>query len=227
MKPKMILKIIVDIAMTVALIFLMAYSLIGEAAHEWIGTSMFVLFILHHTLNGKWWKSILKGKYTAMRVWQTALVIGILLCMSGSMVSGIVLSNYVFNFLSIRSGQSWARTLHLLSAYWGLVLMSLHLGFHWSMMMGLAKKRFGASSRLFTWGLRAATAGIAAYGIYSFVQREIGSYMFRKSEFVFFNFEEPLIFFLLDYVSIIGLFVCVGHYFTVLLKAHSRKRKRI
>ena len=36
MKPRMALKIIVDIAMTVALMLLMTYELIGRAAHEWI-----------------------------------------------------------------------------------------------------------------------------------------------------------------------------------------------
>lgn len=34
MKPKMIIKIITDIAMTAALLLLMTYGLIGEAAHE-------------------------------------------------------------------------------------------------------------------------------------------------------------------------------------------------
>ena len=34
--------------MTLCLMLLMSYSLIGEQAHEWIGMGMFVLFILHH-----------------------------------------------------------------------------------------------------------------------------------------------------------------------------------
>ena len=54
MKPRMALKIIVDIAMTVALMLLMTFELIGRAAHEWIGVSMFILFVFHHILNGKW-----------------------------------------------------------------------------------------------------------------------------------------------------------------------------
>ena len=54
MKQKTILKIVVDIGMTVMLLFLMAYELIGEAAHEWLGIGMFVLFIIHHILNRKW-----------------------------------------------------------------------------------------------------------------------------------------------------------------------------
>ena len=54
MKPKQILKITVDILMTATLLLLMAYSLVygsnpavGEAVHEWLGTGMFVLFVLH------------------------------------------------------------------------------------------------------------------------------------------------------------------------------------
>ena len=46
MKPKLIIKILVDIGMTVALLLLMAYSLIGEMAHEWIACAMFLLFIV-------------------------------------------------------------------------------------------------------------------------------------------------------------------------------------
>lgn len=34
MKPKMIVKIVVDIVMTIALLLLMTYELIGQEAHE-------------------------------------------------------------------------------------------------------------------------------------------------------------------------------------------------
>lgn len=226
MKPKMVLKICVDIAMTVALLLLMAYALIGEAAHEWIGVSMFVLFVLHHILNGRWSSNLLKGRYTPFRIWQTLLVLLVLVFMTGSMISGIILSRHAFDFLAIRSGQSWARTVHLLCSYWGFVVMSLHLGLHWSMMMGMARKQFGAASPLGTWMLRAAAAVIAVYGAFAFSQREIGSYMFLKNQFVFFNFEEPLVFFFLDYVAAMGFFVFLGHYFAGFLKWLSRKRKQ-
>ena len=227
MKSKMVLKIGVDIAMTAALLLLMAYELVGEAAHEWIGVSMFVLFVLHHILNGKWSRNFLKGKYTPFRIWQTLLVLLVLVSMIGSMTSGIILSEYAFDFLSIRGGRSWARTVHLLCSYWGFVVMSLHLGLHWSMMAGMAKKQLGALSRSRIWALRAVAAAIAVYGAFALVHREIGSYMFLKNEFVFFNFEEPLVFFFLDYIAVIGLFVFLGHYFAGFLKWLSRKRKQI
>ena len=50
MKPKMMLKLGVDLAMTILLLCQMAYMLISETAHEWMGVLMFVLFVLHHLL---------------------------------------------------------------------------------------------------------------------------------------------------------------------------------
>ena len=57
MKKK--IKIIVDFGMVLLLPLLMAYSLVGEAAHEYLGIGMFLLFIAHHILNIAWWKHIL------------------------------------------------------------------------------------------------------------------------------------------------------------------------
>lgn len=61
MKRKTILKIVVDIGMTVMLLFLMTYELIGAAAHEWLGIGMFVLFITHHILNQNGFDVFSKG----------------------------------------------------------------------------------------------------------------------------------------------------------------------
>lgn len=204
--------------MTVTLLLLMAYSLVGEAAHEWLGIGMFVLFIVHHVLNSKWSKNLLKGKYTPYRMLQTALVVLILITMLGSMVSGIVLSRYALSFLPISSGQSWARTVHMLSAYWGFVFMSLHLGLHWNMMVGMAGKLFQNPSvvrKRIAWAIGLLIAG---YGVYAFMRREIGSYLLLQNQFVFFDFSEPLGFFLLDYVAVMGLFVLSGYYLAYILK---------
>mgnify|MGYP003247146005 CR=1 FL=1 len=54
MNRKLMAKILIDICLTVSLLLLMPYSLIGETAHEWIGMAMLVLFIVHHILNRKW-----------------------------------------------------------------------------------------------------------------------------------------------------------------------------
>ncbi|MBM6668237.1 hypothetical protein H6A64_10425 [Lacrimispora saccharolytica] len=69
----MILKILVDLAMTVLLFLLMAYLLVGETAHEWMGLAVFILFLFHHVLNRKWYGGLFRGNYTQLRVLQTLL----------------------------------------------------------------------------------------------------------------------------------------------------------
>lgn len=156
MKPKLIAKITIDIAMTAALLLLMTFELIGAAAHEWLGIGIFALFIIHHILNGKWSGSVFKGKYPPIRVFRTVLVVLVMISMLGSMISGIILSRYALAFIPINGGQAFARTLHMLSAYWGYVLMSIHLGLHWSIIMNLTKRVFKKSSAVRKWARRRA-----------------------------------------------------------------------
>ena len=198
--------------MTVVLFLLMAYSMAGEVIHEWLGIGIFVLFLLHHILNSQWIQNLRKGKYTLFRILQTVLVILVLVSMAGSMLSGIVLSRHVFSFLPVMGGSSWARKLHMLSAYWGFIFLSLHLGLHWSMVTGIVKKMLPKTSAVWLWISRLTGLLIACYGIYAFVKRQIGSYMFLKIHFVFFDFGEPLFFFFLDYMAVMGLFIFLGHY---------------
>lgn len=109
MNGKLVLKIIIDVSMTICLLLLMPYSLLGEVVHEWIGIAMFVLFIVHHILNRKWITAMAKGKYTVIRATQTVLVIVLLILMLGSMVSGILLSENIFKAVRIHGIAMQAR----------------------------------------------------------------------------------------------------------------------
>ena len=224
MKPKMMLKLAVDIAMTAALLLLMAYELIGQAAHEWIGIGMFALFIVHHILNSNWIRNILKGRYHPVRMMQTGLVLLILCAMAGLMISGSILSRHALSFLPIKGGRSFARNLHMISAYWGFVLMSVHLGFHWSMILGMAKKLISRPSAVRKWAGRILAFMIAGYGICAFIKRDIGVYMLLRSHFVFFDYEEPLVFFYLDYIAVMGLLIWIGNYVCVGLRMIGKGR---
>lgn len=225
MTKKQIVKIAIDILMTAGLLLLMSYSLLGEAAHEWIGTAMFVLFVAHHILNNKWWRNLFKGKYKAFRVLQTALVLFVLVCMIGSMASGIVLSSYIFEWIKIRGISSIARTAHMLCAYWGFIFLSLHLGLHWNMIMSMERKLVKKSSNLCRLILRGTALLIAGYGVYAFIKRDFVNYMFLRYHFAFFDFDEPIILFLLDYIAIMGLFVCAGHYLSFFILKIMKKKE--
>ena len=217
-KSKMIIKICIDIAMTIALLLLMPYQLIGEKAHEWIGVVMFFLFVAHHILNSSWSRNILRGKYSARRSCQTVLVILVLLCMLGSMLSGIILSRYVFASLDIHGGIALARSLHMLCAYWGMIFMSIHLGFHWNMIVAMATKVFPKAPKGSILVARMIAIVIVIYGGIAFVRRDFWNYMTLKNHFAFYDFSEPVLFFLLDYLMVMGLFVVLGHYLSKVLR---------
>lgn len=205
-------KIIVDILMTISLLLLMSYQMIGNDIHEWIGVGMFVFFVTHHILNIKWSKNLFHGKYTLYRVIQTFLVALIFISVISSMYSGIILSRHVFESFSLGGSKSFARILHMLAAYWGFALMGLHLGIHWNVIVAMAGKVFPKKSKVRTIVFRIIAWLISGYGIYVFCNRKIFSYMFLQQRFVFFDFSESLIMFLMDYLAIIGLFVFLGYY---------------
>lgn len=227
MSTKVKVKMILDCLMLLLLPVLMAYSLVGEQAHEWLGAVMFLLFIGHHLLNVKWYKGLTRGRWTAARVCQAAVNLCLLLCMLGLMVSGVMLSRYVFAFLPLKGGRSFARTLHMLASYWGFCFMSVHLGIHGSMILGMIWKmlRKRRPSQKGIWP-RLAAILVAGYGVYAFFHRQIGAYLFLKSHFVFFNFEEPMILFFLDYLAIMGLFAVISYYgMDILTRRRERKEK--
>ena len=113
MKPKAAVKLAVDVLMTLGLLFLMGYQFWGDFAHEWAGTGMFVLFLLHHVLNRNWHRAIFQGRYTPARVFQLVIDLLVFLSMAGLMISGVILSNYVFAALPIRGRMGFARLLHM------------------------------------------------------------------------------------------------------------------
>lgn len=225
MSKKLICKVIVDVLMLLAMPILMAYMLVGDALHEWLGIGIFVLFILHHIINFQWIKNIFRKKYTASRIIKTAMNILILCAIIGLAYSGIVLSRHVFADLDIHGSRAFARKVHMFCSYWGFMLMSLHFGFHWDMFLGIAKKLFKNKSVPRTVILRLLATGIAVYGLCAFQKREIGSYMLMKIQFAFFDMEEPLFMFILDYLAVIGLFAVIGYYIMYVLKLIKKKGK--
>lgn len=224
MKPKAAVKIAVDILMTLALLFLMGYQFWQDAAHEWAGTGMFLLFILHHILNGNWPRSVFRGRYTPARVFQLVIDLLVLLAMIGLMVSGVILSNHVFAFIPIRGGMGFARLLHMAASYWGFVLMALHLGLHWGMVLGMGRKAL-RPSRIRRVLLPVLGGCVAVYGLIAFLRRDLITYMLVRTHFVFFDFSEPIPLFYLDYLAMMGTFIFLAYSISRLLRKRAERSK--
>ncbi len=205
---------IIDAAMVLLLPLLMAYSLIGEAFHEAAGTMMLVLFLLHHWMNRAWWKNLFKGRYSPQRVFQTALNLFLLLFMILQPLCGILMSKHLYTFLPTDGLSSVARAIHLPLSNWGFVLMSVHAGTHLGAMLPKGRRKAA---------VLACLGAVSLYGAYAFVKRQIPAYMFLKLPFVFFDYSEPRVFFLADYLSVMVLFAMFGYGIHLLLKQKKHK----
>ena len=93
-----------DIAMSMLLPVLMAYSLVGEEVHEWLGIVMLLLFIIHHILNWGWYKNFGKGTYTPIRILSTGINLLLVIIMVALPVSGILMAKHTFRFIRFSSG---------------------------------------------------------------------------------------------------------------------------
>lgn len=187
--------------MTLLLLLAMAYEMVGPALmgpdgyelgpilHEGIGGAFLLLVLLHLWLNRRWLMNLFHGRYTAPRALLTLadllLIVDVLLLL----LSGVVMSRALG--LELEGGMDLARTTHMLAAYWGFVVMSFHIGLHWR--------------RLPLW-----MPLPMLYGAWAFIKRQIGDYMFLRSQFVFFDFEEPIGWFFLDYIAVMLLFAGLG-----------------
>lgn len=193
----------IDIMMTLVSIVLMGgnYLFPADIIHEILGVALFVLWMVHITLNRRWYGAIFKGKYNPYRIMQTVINCCILICTIILMISGIILSNHLFTFLNIQGGLGFARIAHLLSSHWYYLFMSLHIGLH----MGRLFQNVAAKilPRIFI-------ALTCLYGLYAFIARGVWKYLILKQQFFFFDLERGYIFFAMDYISIIILFAVVS-----------------
>ena len=214
------IRIIIDISMTVMMPLLMAYSLIGELFHEFTGSLIFILFIIHHILNRKWYGSIPKGKYSAKRIFQTILNAFLLIFMILQPLSGILMSKHLYTFLPDFHVAALARSVHMLLAYWGYVLLCIHAGTHMLPMFALKKENGLKRGAMYL-----ISGAVSVYGCVAFIKRGFPGYMSGMTKFAFFDSSEPMFFFFADYIAIMILFMMAGCLMIYVLNMISNRPK--
>ena len=233
------LRPLIDILMTIILLLSMSYELIGPALastlekfgfifdgydyggliHEWLGMSLIILFFLHLWLNRWWLKSLFKGRYNLTRTILTSINILLIIDVIFLLTSGLLMSRMFISaeFLETDTDPfiSFARQAHVVASYWGYVLMSFHAGLNWHIFSAMMFKNLNKKLKI----IPHLTALIfMIYGAFAFIKRQLWEYMTLNTLFVFFDFEEPFMYFIFDYIAIMILFACIGHYLILLLR---------
>ncbi len=225
MKAKRAIKIGVDLAMTALFLCQMGYHMMDNRAHEWLGIALCLLFILHHALNGEWHRALFRGKYSAQRILLTAVDILLVLSMAAVIVSSVMVSRHAFSFLGLHL-RGLGRQPHRPATMWAFVLVGLHLGLHWSMVLNdvrkKTKRKAGKAAAAALYVLLVLAVG---FGAYQFVHRGLWMELFRLREFAFLDYGETLPYFLLSYMAILALWTAGSYYLSKLLKNRKKSVK--
>lgn len=214
------LKIAVDAVLAAAMPILMAEILTGQEFHEWLGIGITACFILHHVLNRKWLAGIFRGKYSRVRIALTAVNALLFVCIIVLCLSGISMSGYALASLKLPLSRTVVRVLHISFAWWGFILMSVHLGFHW----GRAVKAFAdfckkdCLKRIRKYLPKVVCAALAFLGIISAARLEIWNYLFFRTGFAYFTDAHAPLLYLGEMLSTMIFFAALGYYYMMILK---------
>lgn len=211
--------------MVLCLMVVMDYSFIENAIHEMLGLFTLLLFIIHNTLNHRWYTSIGKVKIDLRPILNTITNLLLLVLMMLVTITGVLISQTVFSSFSL-NGNIWAHELHILSAYLGFILAAIHLGFHWNALLGKLCLWLKIERTNFRYILpsRLASLFIIGYGIYASFTRHIGSKLLLQHGFNDWTTGPSLVGFILDYMTIMGCYVAITYYLTHLLKKNKYKK---
>lgn len=188
----------------------LAYWWLDNRSHEAIGMAMFGLVIVHNLFNRRWHGAVRKGRCDVRRRVNTAVILLLALAMLGLLATSVMISRDVLGFLGSKGGTT-ARTAHQLAAYWALLIVALHLGTRWQMVLNSLGLR-AVRSRFLLWGLRLLAAGIAGYGIDSSCVMAFGAKLLLIPTLDMWDFHTSTPEFFLRYGSIVGLYVALAHY---------------
>ena len=201
-------------------IFLMSHEVVRDlSSHGIFGAALFALFILHHILNGGFYRSALRGKYNSVRILLSTtawLLFALMILMA---FSSVMMSGAVFAFSSINM-TFWSRPLHTFSCSWGFLVMGFHLGLHLhSKLKKLEQAANGKKSVRFAI-LQILWILIFALGIFCIVHSQLYVYLFWQNAW---KLSAPNIFVCVaEYLGMAAGMIALSHFAMNFLQARHR-----
>lgn len=212
-------------AITVALLFLLMGSHItGISNHKLLGISFFGLMGIQVLLNLSWFTGYVdrlkkSGNSLINLLWvflNTLLALDMLLLLISSVV-----------ILVIESRQ-W-QFVHTASAYAGLILIGVYIGFHWNMIMVSTRKalKLKKGNKIRNVFLRILVALMVFFGVSASFNREVGD---KFTYYVEEQQKEPKEDYIgnlyLDYMNISSIYIAIGHYGVKTINYINRRRMK-
>ena len=214
MKRKNIFRMIIDILMLIFMILEFSKIYTGQFLHELFGIGLFLLFITHNILNISFYKNILKGKYSLLRTITTIINILFLVCMLLTIILGIPISSEIFKGLNL-NGNMTIRKLHTIFGYWNLILLSIHLGFHFKIIFVKLKNKI-KDKKAIKILFHIVEVIIVIFGIKTMRDINFGAYLIGKSSF---TIPTNIVLSLLNkFITVVSISILTYNFEKILLK---------
>lgn len=187
MKSKFIIKIVVDIILTGMFLVLMGYPATSLHIHEILGLLFFVVTMVHLILGAKWFKNVLFRLFSRKQTYMTyvksftSIVLVVNFIMMG--LSGIFINRTILPNLFAVEHSLWTY-LHRVSTYGGLILIAIHMGMYWNVVMGFFRRilKLQAVNKLRTVVLRILALIIAILGVKASFDRGMATKFFPEED---------------------------------------------
>lgn len=208
-----LLRLAFDFVAASLLLIGLAYYWLDNTIHELVGTGMFLLVIVHNVLNRRWYCRVAGTRRQARGLINTGVTMLLLLTMSTLLVTSVIISSTLSSLMSLGGGFT-ARQVHALAAYWALVIVAVHLGLRWPVIMGVAGRLFcisGASATR-TVALRTIAIVVATHGVWSSFELGVGAKLSMQMTLDWWSFEDSVAGFFVHCTTIAGVYVVATYY---------------
>ncbi|MBD8135843.1 DUF4405 domain-containing protein [Bacillus sp. CFBP 13597] len=224
MNRNMLIRLVIDLSMTVLMLVAMAYQLTGNAMHELAGVILCLLFITHNILNRRWYKTIFKGKHNVRRILSIMVNLLFLISMAVVIISSVTISRNMIPFIPINDDTVLLQ-IHVMTSYWGFIFMAVHIGMSWATIINSVRKMTGitGTSRIRTIAFRVMAVLIVVYGVQASFERGMLNKLTIYNPFGWESYDSSMKF-LLDHLAIMGIYISGTHYVLKFVQKQDKAR---
>ncbi|WP_428412612.1 DUF4405 domain-containing protein [Pararhizobium sp.] len=213
------LRLLLDFLAVALIIACLAYWWLDNLSHELFGTALFTLVIVHNVFNRRWYGGMTKRRMDATRIVNLVTIVCLAIGMTVMLTTSLLVSRDLFPFTAL-SGAFAVREIHMFAGYWVLLIIAIHLGTRWDVVMNVFRTMFGMQTPngVRAWSARILALVVAVWGMKSLSEMALGSKLMLTYSLDMWDFNESTLGFFLNYGSIVGLFAAVTHYSLYSLK---------
>ena len=206
-------RLLLDFLGVALIIACLAYWWLDNLTHELFGIALFVLVIVHNVFNRRWYGGVTKRRMDATRVVNLVTIVCLAIGMLVMLVTSLLVSRDLFPFTAL-SGAFSVREIHMFAGYWVLLIIAVHLGTRWEVVMNVFRATLGLQTPnvVRAWSAKILALVVSAWGVKSFSEMAFGAKLMLTYSLDMWDFNESTLGFFLNYGSIVGLFAAVTHY---------------